>query len=67
MLRKDALLEGLALEVLEGEDENALVSAFNNVAVSDGDFKKMLYKADKTSVTFRLFALRARKIKMEEN
>lgn len=67
MLRKDALSEGLALEVLEGEDENALVSAFNNEAVSDDDFKKMLYEADKTSVTFKLFALRARKIKMEEN
>ena len=67
MLRKDALLEGLALEVLEGEDENALVSAFNNETVSDDDFKKMLYEADKTNVTFKLFALRARKIKMEEN
>jgi hypothetical protein len=67
MLRKDALLEGLSLEVLEGEDENALVSAFNNETVSDDDFKKMLYEADKTSVTFKLFALRARKIKMEEN
>jgi hypothetical protein len=67
MIRKEALLEGLALEVIEGEDENALISAFNNEAVSDDDFKKMLYEADKTSVTFKLFASRARKIKMEEN
>ena len=67
MLRKEAVLEGLSLDVLEGEDENALVSAFNNETVSDDDFKKMLYEADKTSVTFKLFALRARKIKMEEN
>jgi len=35
--------------------------------ISDDDFKKMLYEADKTSATFKLFALRVRKIKMEEN
>ena len=66
MLRKEAILEGLALEVLEGAEENALVSAFNDKAVSEEEFKAMLYEADKESVTFKLFAHRARKIKMEE-
>ena len=66
MLRKDAVNEGLIMEEVTGEDENALVTAFNDSAVTDDDFKIMLEGADTASKAFKLFALRTRRIKRND-
>ena len=63
MLRREALELGLVIEqVYEDEDEeNALITAFNDTTVSDDDFKALLEKSDKTSQTFLCFAINAKK------
>ena len=67
MLRREVIKEELAIEQDEEDEETPLISTFSDTTVSDDDFKKMLNEADKTSVTFKLFASRAQKIKMEES
>ena len=64
MIRTDARKSGLTIEVNEEEEENPLASAFNDESVSDGEFEKMLVDADKTSVNFKLFSIKVRKIEM---
>ena len=66
MIRTDARKSGLTIEVNEEEEENPLVSAFNDESVSDSDFEKMLIEADKTSVNFKLFSRKVRKIEIED-
>lgn len=62
MLRKD-VLDKLDSEVDdEDEDENTLVKAYKDESVSDDEFKAMLEETDKSSVTFKLFLIQARKI-----
>lgn len=65
MLRKEAVKNGLSIEVEDDDEENKLVAAFNDKAVSDADFKKMLETTDRSSVTFRSFSLKARKNNLE--
>ena len=62
MIRTDARKSGLTIEVNEEEEENTLISAFNDESVSDNDFEKMLADVDKTSVAFKLFSRKVRKI-----
>ena len=66
MMRKDVMKSGLKIAVGEEETENPLVTAFNDESVSDSDFEKMLVDADKTSVTFKLFSRKVRKIDKED-
>ena len=67
MLRREALELGLVIEqVYEEEDEeNALITAFNDTTVSDDDFKALLEKSDKTSPLFKHFSSNAKKISDE--
>ena len=66
MIRTDARKSGLTIEVNEEEEENTLISAFNDESVSDNDFEKMLADVDKTSVNFKLFSRKVRKIEIED-
>jgi len=66
MMRMDAMKSGLKIAVDEEETENPLVTAFNDESMSDSDFEKMLTDADKTSVTFKLFSRKVRKIDKED-
>ena len=61
MLRKATLADGLALDVLD-DDENDLVSAFNDDTITEEEFKVMLKEVDKAGLTFKKFVLRARRI-----
>ncbi|MBR4913636.1 MAG: AAA family ATPase [Bacteroidales bacterium] len=53
LIREEAMANGYQIEM--GEDENELVTAFNNKNIEASDFEKLTEKADKTSVTFRIF------------
>ena len=66
MIRTDARKSGLTIEVNEEEEENPLVSAFNDESVSDNDFEKMLADVEKTSVVYKLFSRKVRKIAKED-
>ena len=62
-----SVVKNEAVTVEEGEEEeNSLVSAFNNTTVSDKDFKEMIEKTDRNSTTFKQFSLKARKINLAE-
>jgi hypothetical protein len=62
MLRREVIKEEIAIEQEEEDEENPLISAFNDTAVSEGDFKEMLEKSDKTSPAFIQFAIKAKNI-----
>ena len=64
MMRMEALANNLAVEMDEDDEENRLVSAFNDATVSNDDFKAMLNEAEKGSLTFRVFSRKVRKIYM---
>ena len=64
MLRKEALELGLVIEQ-DDDEENALITAFNDTTVSGDDFKAMLEKADKNSPSFKLFSSNAKIISDE--
>ena len=66
MMRMDAIKSGLKIAVDEEDAENPLVTAFNDESMSDNDFEKMLADADKTSVNFKLFSRKVRKIDKED-
>ena len=66
MMRTYAIKSGLTIPVDEEGEENPFVTAFNDESNSDSDFEKLLTDADKTSVNFRLFSRKARKIEMED-
>lgn len=62
MIRKEAFAGNLHIEMDDKEDGNAFMVAFNDKAVSDSDFEKLLDEADKTSSEFQKFSRRARRI-----
>lgn len=65
ILRSVVKNEAVTMEE-DDEEENSLVSAFNNTTVSDKDFKEMIEKTDRNSTTFKQFSLKARKINLAE-
>lgn len=65
MLRNEAMKKGLVIKHDEEEEENELISAFNNTTVSEEDFKAMLEQSDKNSQSFLYFAINAKKISDE--
>ena len=65
MLRREVIKEELVIEQNEEDEENPLISAFNDTTVSDDDFKEMLEKSDKTSPAFKQFAIKAKNISIE--
>ena len=62
MLRREVIKEELVKEQDEEDEENPLISSFNDTAVSDDDFKEMLEESDVTSPTFKQFAIKAKNI-----
>ncbi len=62
MLRREVIKEEIVIEQDEEDEENPLISAFNDTTVSDDDFKEMLEESDKTSPAFIQFAIKAKNI-----
>ena len=62
MMREESMANGCQITVEEEEDENALVTAFNDNNISSSDFEKMLEEADKNSFEFKLFSRKVRNI-----
>ncbi len=65
MLRREVIKEEIVIEQDEEDEESPLISAFNDTAVSDNDFKEMLEESDVTSPTFKQFAVKAKNISVE--
>lgn len=55
MLRKEIIKKGLSIIIEDDGEENALVVAFNDRAVSNEDFQTLLRTTNKSSTTFRQF------------
>ena len=62
LLRKESKAEGLTIDYDDEEEENVLITAFDDVNVSDEDFVAMLEKYEKTSPVLRLFVSKAKNI-----
>lgn len=62
MMREESMANGCQITVEEEEDENALVTAFNDNNISSVDFEKKLEEADKNSFEFKLFSRKVRNI-----
>jgi hypothetical protein len=62
MLRREVIKEEIVIEQDEEDEESPLISAFNDTAVSDDDFKEMLEKSDMTSPIFKQFAIKTKNI-----
>ena len=62
MLRREVIKEEIVIEQDEEDEENPLISTFNDTTVSDDDFKEMLEESDMTSPTFKQFAIKAKNI-----
>lgn len=63
IIRKETFAKNMAIELVEDEEENKLVVAFNDVKVSDTEFQKLLDNIDKESSVFRQFSSNICKIK----
>lgn len=61
-MRKEVLANNLTIEMDEDDEENVLVSAFNDTTVSNDDFEAILNETEKASLTFRVFSRKVRKI-----
>lgn len=62
MVRKEAFANNLQLVTDEVEDDNTLVTAFNDKEVSNGDFEKLLAETDKAKPEFKRFSTKIRKM-----
>lgn len=60
MIREEAMTNGYQIEM--DDDENELVTAFNNKDLESSDFEKLLKEADMTNATFRIFNKKIRRI-----
>ena len=65
MLRREVIKEELVIEQDEEDEENPLISGFNDTTVSDDNFKEMLEESDMTCPTFKQFAIKAKNISIE--
>jgi len=61
-IRKEAFNSNLQLKGKEDDMDKELVSAFNNISVSDTDFVKMLSDAKANGVIYSAFTKKVRKI-----
>ena len=62
MLRREVIKEEIVIEQDEEDEENPLISTFNDTTVSDDDFKEMLGESDMTSPAFKQFAVKVKNI-----
>jgi tetratricopeptide (TPR) repeat protein len=60
MIREEAMANGNQIEM--DDDENELITAFNNEDLESSDFEKLLKEADKKNATFRFFSKKIRRI-----
>ena len=65
MLRREVIKEEIVIEQDEEDEENPLISGFNDTTVSDDNFKEMLEESDMTCPTFKQFAIKAKNISVE--
>ena len=63
MIREEAMANGNQIEM--DDDENELITAFNNEDLKSSDFEKLLEEADKTNATFRIFSKKIRRIEIK--
>ena len=63
LIRKGVLANSISIEMDEDEDENYLITSFNDTKVSDAEFKEQLDSSDKTGSEFKVFFRKIRKIK----
>ena len=64
LMRKEALANNLIIEMDEDDEDNLLVSAFNDATISNDDFETMLNETERASLTFRVFSRKVRKINL---
>lgn len=64
LMRKEALANNLIIEMDEDDEDNLLVSAFNDATISNEDFETMLNETERASLTFRVFSRKVRKINL---
>jgi porphobilinogen deaminase len=64
MIRKVAMANNVTIEVKEDEEENKLVVAFNDMAVSEADFMTILKDSVKEDSVFKSFSSKIRKINL---
>ncbi len=62
-IRMEAMKNNMTIAVEENEENNPLISAFNDKAVSPSIFEKMLVEADKTCIAFKQFSRKVRNLK----
>lgn len=60
MIREEAMANGNQIEM--DDDENELITAFNNKDLKSSDFEKLLEEADRTNAAFRIFSKKIRRI-----
>lgn len=60
MIREESIANGYQIEM--DDDENELITSFNNKDLESTDFEKLLEDADKTNATFRIFSKKIRRI-----
>lgn len=64
MIRKVAMANNVTIAVEENEEENKLVVAFNDMAVSEADFMTILKDSVKEDSVFKSFSSKIRKINL---
>ncbi len=64
IIRKVAMANNVTIAVEKDEEENKLVVAFNDMAVSEADFTTMLKDSVKESSVFKSFSQKIRKINL---
>ena len=64
IIRKVAMANNVTIEVKEDEEENKLVVAFNDMAVSEADFMTILKDSVKEDSVFKSFSSKIRKINL---
>lgn len=64
IIRKVAMANNVTIEVKEDEEENKLVVAFNDMAVSEADFITILKDSVKEDSVFKSFSSKIRKINL---
>jgi len=64
LIRKSALANSIFIKVEEGEEENHLVTAFNDTSISNVNFEIILENSDKLGFEFKKFSKKVCKIKL---
>lgn len=66
LIRKGALANCISIEMKEDEEENYLITSFNDTTISDEDFKKLIESSNKTGLEFKIFSRKIREIQTSD-